>query len=255
MLDVHPPHASAHTWKDFFIHIATIVIGLLIAVGLEQTVEYLHHRSEVRETRKALALEYKINVVNSRGRAKEFSRSPRMLQRDLAIFLFLREHPGASSSQWPGKIGWTRFGTDFIDGTWQTAIRSNVVAYMPHPEVAHLTELYARFDRSNDTWASFLKALDGASAYTILEPDASRLTSAQIDHEIDLISTLLVQHVADGNVLVNMAEHFPEFSSPSRQDLRAIRHTVSTPEDAQEAHSIQIETETAQRKLEDEGKE
>ncbi len=34
MLDVHPPHAPTHTWKDFFIHIATIVIGLIIAVGL-----------------------------------------------------------------------------------------------------------------------------------------------------------------------------------------------------------------------------
>jgi len=35
MLDVHPPHASTHTWRDFFIHIATICIGLLIAVDLE----------------------------------------------------------------------------------------------------------------------------------------------------------------------------------------------------------------------------
>jgi hypothetical protein len=46
MLDVHPPHAPTHTWRDFFVHIATIVIGLLIAIGLEQTVEYLHHRHE-----------------------------------------------------------------------------------------------------------------------------------------------------------------------------------------------------------------
>jgi len=35
MLDVHPPHEAAHTWKDFFIHIATIVVGLLIAIGGE----------------------------------------------------------------------------------------------------------------------------------------------------------------------------------------------------------------------------
>ena len=44
MLDVHPPHAPTHTWRDFFIHIATITVGLLIAVGLEQAVEFLHHR-------------------------------------------------------------------------------------------------------------------------------------------------------------------------------------------------------------------
>jgi hypothetical protein len=44
MFDVHPPHEVLHTWKGFFIHIATIVIGLFIAVGLEQTVEFFHHR-------------------------------------------------------------------------------------------------------------------------------------------------------------------------------------------------------------------
>src|ERR1700722_14743944 len=43
MLDVHPAHHAASTWRDFFIHLATIVLGLLIAIGLEQTAEYFHH--------------------------------------------------------------------------------------------------------------------------------------------------------------------------------------------------------------------
>ncbi len=46
MLDVHPPHHPVHTWRDFLIHIATICVGLLIAIGLEQTVEALHRRHE-----------------------------------------------------------------------------------------------------------------------------------------------------------------------------------------------------------------
>jgi hypothetical protein len=46
LLDVHPPHPPTHTWRDFLIHIATIVVGLLIAVGLEQSVEALIHRHE-----------------------------------------------------------------------------------------------------------------------------------------------------------------------------------------------------------------
>jgi hypothetical protein len=49
MLDVHPPHAPTHTWRDFFIHIATLCVGLLIAVGLEQAVEALHHRHQRHE--------------------------------------------------------------------------------------------------------------------------------------------------------------------------------------------------------------
>jgi hypothetical protein len=51
MLDVHAPHKPTHTWKDFFIHIATIVVGLLIAIGLEQTVEHFHERHQLHELR------------------------------------------------------------------------------------------------------------------------------------------------------------------------------------------------------------
>jgi hypothetical protein len=54
MLDVHPPHHPTHTWKDFFIHIATITVGLLIAVGLEQTVEYFHHRHQLQKAREEI---------------------------------------------------------------------------------------------------------------------------------------------------------------------------------------------------------
>ena len=54
MLDVHPPHHTPNTWRDFFIHIATITVGLLIALGLEQTVEFIHHRHEGAELRENL---------------------------------------------------------------------------------------------------------------------------------------------------------------------------------------------------------
>jgi hypothetical protein len=37
--EVHPSHPAIRTWRDFFVHITTIVIGLLIAIGLEQSVE------------------------------------------------------------------------------------------------------------------------------------------------------------------------------------------------------------------------
>jgi len=41
MLDVHLPHPT-HTWRDFWIHLGTISVGLLIAISLEQGVEALH---------------------------------------------------------------------------------------------------------------------------------------------------------------------------------------------------------------------
>jgi hypothetical protein len=43
ILEAHAPHETVQTWKGFFVHIATITIGLLIAIALEQCVEGLHH--------------------------------------------------------------------------------------------------------------------------------------------------------------------------------------------------------------------
>jgi hypothetical protein len=60
MLDVHPPQHAAHTWRDFFIHIATIVLGLLIAIGLEQSVEAIHHRHQRQELRTGIIADAKL---------------------------------------------------------------------------------------------------------------------------------------------------------------------------------------------------
>ena len=93
MLDVHAPHASTHTWRDFFIHIATIVIGLLIAVGLEQAVEYVHDLRRVAETRRALETERLININRFDANTKEFRREMPMLINNRAVFAYLRQHP------------------------------------------------------------------------------------------------------------------------------------------------------------------
>ncbi|HZZ40534.1 MAG TPA: hypothetical protein VFE06_15465 [Acidobacteriaceae bacterium] len=62
MLDVHPPQHAATTWRDFFIHIATIVLGLVIAIGLEQTVELLHHRHQREQLQADLRSEAEQNL-------------------------------------------------------------------------------------------------------------------------------------------------------------------------------------------------
>ena len=48
MLDVHPPHKAIHGTGEFLLHLFTITIGLLIAVGIEGAVER-HHHTELHE--------------------------------------------------------------------------------------------------------------------------------------------------------------------------------------------------------------
>src|SRR5689334_2536863 len=61
MIEVHPPHENVHTWRQFLIHIAAITIGLLIAIGHEQTVVYFHHRHQLQEARRELTAELEEN--------------------------------------------------------------------------------------------------------------------------------------------------------------------------------------------------
>jgi hypothetical protein len=92
MLDVHPQHEAAHTWKDFFIHIATIVVGLIIAVGLEQTVEAIHHHHQRRELEENLHRDGELN----RGWANQDLESAQKLREWAQSQAILVEHAPSS---------------------------------------------------------------------------------------------------------------------------------------------------------------
>jgi len=142
VLDVHPPHVSVHSWKQFFIHLATIVIGLLIAIGLEQTAEYLHHRHQLADARRQLETELRINLATFRAQVLEIRRFVPILQRDLLIMQYLRQHPGAPPGSWPGELSWWFSDYDFVLSAWTSAQDSGVLALMPRREVQERATLY-----------------------------------------------------------------------------------------------------------------
>ncbi len=90
MLDVHPAHHAASSWREFFIHIATIVLGLLIAVGLEQTVEYIHHRRELTSAREELRVEVEQDSVIADRNARAIHELQAKLNADMALLLAQR---------------------------------------------------------------------------------------------------------------------------------------------------------------------
>src|ERR1700722_6880402 len=131
MLDVHALHQPVRSWKDFFIHIATIVIGLLIAIGLEQTVELFHHRHQVADARRQLYTELKINLATFHAQMLEGHRYVPVLQHNLEIPQYLRGHAGAPSSTWPGELSWWFDDFYYVLSAWTSAQESGVLAPMP----------------------------------------------------------------------------------------------------------------------------
>ena len=55
-MHVHPPK-PLHGWRELFGEIGVIVIGVCIALAAEQTLDWLHWRKEMAETREALKTE------------------------------------------------------------------------------------------------------------------------------------------------------------------------------------------------------
>jgi hypothetical protein len=60
MIDIHPPQHAAMTRRDFFIHLGIVVLGILIAIGLEQTVEYFHRLHQLHELREGAIADARI---------------------------------------------------------------------------------------------------------------------------------------------------------------------------------------------------
>jgi len=131
MLDVHPPHESIHTWKGFFIHIATIVIGLLIAVALEQTVEYFHHRHLGREAREQILAETARNRKHVVAQLSVLESHEHSLMHDLVIIEHLRAHRLLPDDH----FRYIRWADKFSTSAWITAQNSGVTNYLPREEV------------------------------------------------------------------------------------------------------------------------
>ena len=74
MLDVHPLHEPPHTWRGFFIHIATIVVGLVIAVALEQTVLFFHHRHQAQELEEQMRAVFTSDLASSAENSRRLGR-------------------------------------------------------------------------------------------------------------------------------------------------------------------------------------
>jgi hypothetical protein len=235
MLDVHAPHEAVRTWKDFFIHIAAIAVGLLIALGLEQTVEYFHHRNQVAETREALRVEREQNHLRLADQFAEFRVRVPTIQTNLAVFHFLRLHPDSAEKDLPGKVSWHNAGAPFIDYVWQTAEQTGLTSFMNQGEVRRNSELYRRLKICNDAYNAFRAANTEARAYTVDDADLSHLSPIQIEEQIRLTRIMLNRLYRYGSDLRNLSIADPDFApAPSVEEISSIVH-----ESAQERRDLE----------------
>jgi hypothetical protein len=139
VLEVHPPNEPVHGWRDFFIHLATITIGLLIALSLEGCVEFWHHRSLVHEAEESLQAEVKANAEELQGALNDVRKEQEVLGQDIAIMKKIIAHPKEENRE--DMTIKFRIRT-FNSVSWKTAQSTGALSYMPYERAKEYSNLY-----------------------------------------------------------------------------------------------------------------
>jgi len=158
MIDIHAPHETVHTWRDFFIHVATICVGLLIAVALEQSVELLHRHHEIVETREHIRDEVQLNQRVAREDKQHMVELTARLNHDLDLV----NAAGTPQQDSNAMIDFTWNLQNFFDASYNGAKSSGVLARMPSEETDAYGDMYTGVTISTDAMIDLIKQIYAA---------------------------------------------------------------------------------------------
>jgi hypothetical protein len=184
MLDVHLPHRTINGVGEFFLHLFTITVGLLIAVGIEGAVERHQHRELASDARNTMTAEIRKNSQNVAEALKDIDQEQQKLKHNLEELRKVQLNPGSSSSAAHLDISFNTTGLE--DTGWRTAQATGALAFMPYSESEKFTSIYRVEDQ-------FLKSEDQ------LSEDESRF-----------LGIIQKFHVGEGNLTKDAADAMAE---------------------------------------------
>ena len=211
MLDVHPAHHAATSWREFFVHIATIVLGLLIAIGLEQTVEAVHHRHELSQVRRELADEREANRKAMAKEAGYWRWEVVELQNNLVVLQYLQHHPGTPDETLPGALIFSYLKEPHTEAVWDAAKADGAASLMTRDEIAQYEDLYNKLRAVSDSVTPAWEALTEASRYQFTGIRLRELKPAEIAELTTRMEAAMDKQWLLGVNIQNLSAKYPDF--------------------------------------------
>ena len=176
MLDVHPPEHRIHGVRDFFLHLFTITIGLLIALGLEAGVETLHHRHQRNEADATIRHELQDNRA-------DVLKSQAALRIEMKNVLALMNFLEARSKGQPGNADGVQFGFSVVplqDAAWRTAASTGILSYMDYSRVEKYSAAYKLQDQYETMQQQAINGYIKLVSFAVSGQDVKNLSPDQV---------------------------------------------------------------------------
>jgi hypothetical protein len=177
MLDVHPPHEPMHGPRDFFLHLFTITCGLLIALGLEASVEALHHRHQRQEAEANIRQEL---TENRRSLVKVESDTEEELKNLRRALVFLEDLRDGRKDDPSGiKLGFN--SEPMQSAAWATATVTGTIAYMDYAEARRFATAYHEQDSFEAADANAIRSYEVLETYLADKKDPRDMKPQDIE--------------------------------------------------------------------------
>jgi hypothetical protein len=138
-MEIHAPEKPIHSKREFIFHMFTVILGILIALGLEGIVEWAHHRALVREARENITVEIEKNKETLDAALPEFKQRNEALNHVVdAVHRLEKTHRVAKGQA----VNFGMSNHDLYSTAWQTASTSGAVTYMSYDELRRYTDIY-----------------------------------------------------------------------------------------------------------------
>ena len=172
MLDVHPPHEKMHGFKDFLLHLLTITIGLLIALGLEGYAEHWKQRELKKDADTKLRQEIRDNAQEIASVHKANASEQANLKR-IVDFLSARKKKEPYDTR-QIRLDFTL--GDLKSASWKTAAATGALGFMEYDQVQRYSAVYQLQDKYSALQDQTIDEFLQLQAYFIYGFDPEKIT-------------------------------------------------------------------------------
>ena len=207
MLDVHPPHGTMHGVRDFFLHLFTITVGLLIALSLEGCVERQHHRHLVHEAEAGMRREIGQNSIRIASLRKQVADQHKQMDGNIAVLKRAKAHPEATHEQ----VTFTFRMQGFDDLTWKTAQTTGALALMPYGDATTYSGIYNEQDELFREQREIVVDVMRAASIIVTQENGEQPTPVQIDTTLERIGMIQLRLLLLSSYIDNLDGSYRAF--------------------------------------------